>query len=562
MSRVRPVLIRRRSALLCLALAGSVAAPLAFAQEMDGLRGSLLAQREEPLAADPLAGNAPQLADRELVPQYRPARPEALPEEQLDEQLDRAEGNVDAAEMPRDRRPVTNRAALPENLGAAREGEEAPGERRTTVQGMRTDAEGDPLTTGTVRQRSLDALDLERNTAARPVSERVAAIESLLRESEQDPFAPTGIRAGTFILRPALEQGIEWTSNASGSVGGSSDFLSESTLRLNAASDWSRHSASLDAFGTYRTSVTGTGFTEFRGGADARASFELGNEFTLESTAGYQRRPEEASSPVTIPGTTSRPIRQTLSGSLGLERGVGPLRFGATGGVTRDTYGDAELSTGGTLSQADRNQTLYTLTLRGGYEISPALTPFVEAEYGRRIHDRTVDSAGYMRSANRYGVRAGAELDITEKLNGEVSAGWIQETPDDARLGPVSGLSVDGNLLWSPVRGTIVSLTGSTQVEGSTTPGASGSILYSSTLGVSRELRANLTGTATLGLDWRDYMASSDRDLTLSAEASLTWWLNRYAGIRGRARHEQTTSTIVGRSAQSTSVYLGVTLRR
>jgi len=570
MSRARQVRIRRSPAFSRLAagFAAGVAALAcwsALAQEGTGLRGALT-QRSDPLAretVEPLAGAPVRPASRSRIPQYQPVSPGALPQEQADENLDRAAGNVDAAETPT-RRPVTNRAALPENLGATRQGEQAPGERRTATAapGPSRRAADEPVTTGTIPMRGVDAADLDRNVAALPEAERAAAIETLTREPDADPFQPTGIRLGSFVLRPALEQGIEWSSNASGTAGGGSDFLSESTLRLNAASDWSRHSASLDAFGTYRTSVTGTGFSEFRGGADARASVELGNEFTLNSALGYQHRPEDASSPAAVPGTATRPLRQTLSGSLGLEKGIGKVRLAATGRATRDIYGDAQLSTGGVLSQADRNQTLYALALRGGYEVSPALTPFVEAEYGRRIYDNLVDAGGYRRSANRYALRAGTAIDLGEKLNGELSAGWVQEIADDARLAAVSGFTAAGNLLWSPIRGTTVALTGSTEVEGATAPGASGSILYSSALRVTRELRANLTGTATLGADWRNYAASSDTDLTLSAEASLTWWFNRYAGVRGRARHEQTTSTIPGRNAQSTSVYLGLTLRR
>ena len=550
MPRVPPIRIGRRSACLRIALAGSVSALTclsAFAQDTGALRGSILLDR-----SDRPRALVTQPADQGPAAQYRPVSPGALPDDEL-------EGELDGGSESSSRRPDTNRAVLPETP-ASREGEQAPGARRATATQPLQDR--DPTTTGTVAARGIDALDLERNTAVPPDSERAAAIETLARDAEADPFQPTGIRLGSFLLRPSLEQGVEWNSNASGTAGGSSDFLSESTLRLNAASDWSRHSASLDAFGTYRTSVTGTGFSDFRGGADARLNLELGNEFTLNSALGYQRRPEDASSPAAVPGTTSRPVRETLSGSLGLEKGVGKLRLAATGNANRNTYGDAQLSTGGILSQADRNQTLYSLALRGGYEVSPALTPFVEAEYGRRIYDNSVDAGGYMRSANRYGLRAGAALDLGEKLNGELSAGWIFENPDDARLGAVSGLSVQGNLLWSPIRGTLVALTGSTEVEGSTTPGASGSILYASTLAVSRELRANLTGTATMGAAWRHYAASSDRDFTLSAEASLTWWLNRHAGIRARARHELTDSTIPVRNAQSTSVYLGVTLRR
>ena len=81
-------------------------------------------------------------------------------------------------------------------------------------------------------------------------------------------------------------------------------------------------------------------------------------------------------------------------------------------------------------------------------------------------------------------------------------------------------------------------------------------------MSVTRELRANLTGTATLGVDWRNYAGTGNHDFTWKAETSLTWWLNRWLGLKGRARHENTTSTISGRSSQATSVYLGVSLRR
>jgi hypothetical protein len=359
-----------------------------------------------------------------------------------------------------------------------------------------------------------------------------------------------------------LQQGIEWTSNAQSTAGGSADFLSSTNLNLEATSNWSRHSASLSLDGTYRTSITGSGFSEFTGSADGKLGIDIGKDFRLNSGAGYSRGPEDATSPTVLSGTAGRALRETLNGSLGIEKYAGPLRAALTGEVSRTTYGPASLSTGGTLSQADRNNTLYSATLRGGYEISPALIPFVELEYGRRAYDQRLDASGYARSASIYGARGGLEFDMGEKLNGEVSAGWLSESLDDSRLAPVSGLSLDADVNWSPMRGTIVSLNAGTEIESSTTAGSSGSVLYDASLAVSRELRANLTGIATVGAGWRRYTASADRDFTLNGQLALTWWLNRYAGITGRASHERVSSNVAGRDSQTTTVYLGVTLRR
>ena len=573
MSRARATISRFAARMAPVALAALAAGwPLTAAgQQAGGLRGALASDTVDPLRppgpAEPLAPlkPAPLSARSAIAPAAAPARPRKQAED-LDDELAGAsddDGSVDAAARARQRA----RDTLPDPT-VARRPTEAPATTTAAKPASGTKAAkparqlDTQTSTGTVPTKSIDAADLERNIAARPTGERATPIEGLGRPPEQSPFEPPGMRVGTFLLRPTLDQGIEWTSNATNTAGGSSDFVSDTTLRLDAASDWARHSASLDAYGTYRTSVTGSGFSEFRGAANAALGLDLGNALRLDTTLGYERKPEDASSPVDITGAIGRPLRQTLSASAGLEKAVGKLQFGLTGAVSRDTYGDVALAAGGTLSQADRNQTLYSMVLRGGYEVSPALTPFVEAELGRRLYDNATDSSGYSRSANRYGARAGLAFDLGEKLNGEVSAGWLSEKPDDARLSAVSGLSAAGNVQWSPVRGTIVSLTGSTQVEGSTTPGQSGSILYSSTLGVSRELRANLTGAATVGADWRRYAGTGDRDLTWSTEASLTWWLWRYAGIKARARHEQTTSTIAGRDSQTDSIYLGVTLRR
>ncbi|MEZ5812961.1 MAG: outer membrane beta-barrel protein [Rhizobiaceae bacterium] len=416
--------------------------------------------------------------------------------------------------------------------------------------------------TGTVPAERVDALDEERNTAADPSGEPTGAIEGLDREAEDDPYAALGIRAGSFLLYPELEQGLSWSSNADSSAGGGEAVLSETTLRLNAESDWSRHAARIAAFGTFRKSVSGADVSEPSGGVEADLRLDLVNGFTAIAGVEYRVAPETAASAVVIPGTVEQPLLHTLSGSLGIARGEGKLRLAATGNVERLIYGDADLGGGMVLSQRERNSTLATLTLRTGYEVSPAIVPFVEAEIGRRVYDMRLDTAGYARSADRYGVRAGVELDLGDKLTGEIAAGWVREKPDDDRLAAIEGLSALAALSWSPMRGTTVSLDASTTIETTTQPGASGSILYDASLGVERRIRANLTGNLTAGLGYRDFSGTGDRDVLFDVEAGLTWWLNRNFGITGRARHEFIDSNVAGRDSETTSVFLGVRLRR
>lgn len=391
-------------------------------------------------------------------------------------------------------------------------------------------------------------------------NERVGAVEGRAARP-QDAFAPLGIRAGSFILRPRLEQGIGWTSNAAGAPGSGASTFSETRLRLDAQSDLSRHAASLSADMRWRKSLSGEEIDELEGGVNGRAEFDLGHDVSAFAAGGYRAAPESASTPGTVAASVTRPLRHTLDASAGVARDAGLLRLGLTGTLTREMFGDAELADGSRLSQRERDSTLATVALRAGYAVSPALTPFVEAEIGRRFHDLKRDSAGYARSADRYALRGGVAFDFGEKLSGEISAGWLTERPDDERLDAISGPSVAGNLSWSPVRGTVVSLAAATAVEVATAPGATGSLLYSGTLSARRELRANLTGELAAGLDWRDY-SGGGTDRILRGEASLTWWMNRHAGITARASHEVQESTLPGRDWNATSVWLGVTLQR
>lgn len=417
----------------------------------------------------------------------------------------------------------------------------------------------DSALTATRREPAVDSQD---NQPLDPDAERVQAIEGLNRPVEENPYEPVGIRWGSFILKPSIESGITATSNADSSADGSSAVLSETTLRLNAESDWSSNRASIDAYGTFREGLSGQEVNDFSAGIDAEMEVELGKEYRAKTTFTYSAAPESAASPVVIPDTVDEPVRQTIGGTLGLEKDLGKARFGITGGISHDSYGDADLESGGVLSQKDRDATLYTLTLRTGYEISPALTPFVETEIGRNLYDQEVDSAGYRRSSDQYAVRGGLELDMGEKLSGEFSAGWISEDFDDPRLKSLSTPTIAADLRWSPQRGTDITLNGSTALEGTTTSGESGSVLYSAGMDIERQIRANLTGNAGIGVAYRNYAESDGYDVIFDAEASLTWWLNRYAGVVGRVRHETVSSNLPGRDSETNSVFLGLKLQR
>ncbi|CCV05504.1 conserved exported hypothetical protein [Mesorhizobium metallidurans STM 2683] len=588
MSKVRPEKKRGRKgkAVCALLLATSVFAllrpALPYAQETE-LRGEV---SESAILDDQQRKTRQMASSRNLAttpgatargdapaPTYKPASPGAVPD---DAGTAATTGSIFDP-------PAATDDPFADNPGPVPPRRSASARQRAADQDKAEDEAGDSKktkktsvdTTSTATTDDTDTAETDQDTNRRavtidsadrlqldPGAERAEAIEGQDKKAEDDPFAATGIRLGSFVIRPTLEQGLTATSNADSSNGGKPALLSETTLRFNAVSDWAENSAVIDGYGTFLKTISGDEVQEARGRVEGTLNVDLDNELRAIAKLGYEAAPESASSPVVIEGTAEQPVRQTIDGSLAVEKDAGKMRFALTGAVEHDIYGDAKLSTGGSLSQKDRDSTLYTATLRTGYEISPAITPFTEVEVGRRLYDQRIDSSGFERSSTRLGARAGVELDMGEKLAGEFSAGWLREAIDDDRLQAISGATVNADLKWSPERGTTIGLTGQTTVEGTTTAGQSGDILYSGRLTGEREIRANLTGNAALGADWRDYAGSDGHDLTLSAEAELTWWLNRYAGLTTRVRTEKQTSNLEGRDYTANSIFLGVKVQR
>ncbi|TPI21658.1 MULTISPECIES: outer membrane beta-barrel protein [unclassified Mesorhizobium] len=587
---------RRGIAVAALLLTASALALLrpapAFSQETE-LRGevsesAILADQQRKarqLRAQGSLDQTPPAAAQDTAPTtYQPSSPGAVPDDDqtagaTDSIFDQPQATddplVDTKAPAKPRRPSTaaqrardaksaakadtktaNRNKAKKKAGEATDGTTTAA---TTATGDQADAAATDDDGSNRRAVTIDSVDKQKLD---PGQERTASIEGQKVKPEDDPFAAPGVKVGTFVFRPTLEQGFTATSNADSSSTGKSAVLSETALRFTATSDWRENSALVTGYGQFRNSVSGEKINDAQGRIEGQLNVDLDNELRAIAKLGYEAAPESASSPDAIAGVTSQPLRQTVDGSLGLEKSIGKMHYALTGAVSHDFYGDAELTDGTSISQKDRNNTLYTATLRTGYEISPALTPFTEVELGRRVYDQRLDADDFARSSKRFGARAGLELDMGDKLSGEFSVGWLREALDDSRLPAIAGPSVNADLKWSPERGTTIGLTGKTEVETTTTAGQSGDILYSGRLTGERQIRANLTANSALGLDWRDYTGSDGHDMILSAEAGLTWWLNRYAGVTTRVRTEKLTSNLPGRDYTTNSVYLGLKVQR
>lgn len=391
---------------------------------------------------------------------------------------------------------------------------------------------------------------------------RAQPVDGLRPAIRSDSDQTTGIRVGSFVLRPALNTtvGSETTKSAGSST--SRTYL-QNELKGTLTSDWSRHQLTVTGDGVFQRNLSGEGQTKPSASLDANLRLDISRDTIANLSAGYSLTRESATDPNALLDAIDQSRVQTLKGGASIERDFGLLRGLAALDVSRTTYSDATLSDGSSVSLSDRNRNEGNLRLRVGYELSPALIPFLEASAGRTLYDEAADAAGYERNSDTYGGKAGVTVDLGEKLKGELGLGYRHVTFADARLAAIDAVVLDATATWSPRRGTDITLGLLTDVEPSVIAGQSGYVSRALTLSLTEQLRDDLVAKLTGSATWRDYRpsGSSGNDVVTTLGASMAYGLNRYLDLTADVAWERTTPE-TGSETDVMRAGLGLTLKR
>ncbi|TVZ66465.1 outer membrane beta-barrel protein [Rhizobium mongolense] len=424
----------------------------------------------------------------------------------------------------------------------------------TTMATGTTDQDPSGETTGSILDEDIRRL----NTREPAIDDRRAPRKPEENLSGQET---PGIRIGTFVLRPSVTQSINTETTKDGGTKETRAFL-QTDAHATLTSDWALHQLIVTSEGTWQRNVSGTGEEQPAFDIDGDLRLDLPDDTVAHIKGGYRFYREDTDDPDAIADAEQQSDVQEFSAGASVERDFGILRGTAALDLTRTIYSDAVLPNGTRISLSDRDQTSGTFRARVGYELSPALIPFVEASVGKTVYDETRDSAGFARSGNSYGAKAGVEVDLGEKLRGEVGLGYETATFDDSRLDSINTATVDANLFWSPLRGTDVRFDLSTSIQPSTTAGQSGYISHVLTTAVTHQLRDNLQATVLGGVTLRDYPSGGSSDETVyTASGGLTWNINRYLDFTSTLGYELTTRD-VGADSQQWRAGVGLKLKR
>ena len=349
------------------------------------------------------------------------------------------------------------------------------------------------------------------------------------RRAEDDPYAALGLDMGGLTVFPVLRAGIIASDNPESS---NSDRKSDIGLRLRPSlritSDWVRHELLISGEGDFIAYEDRSENDSNDASVLARLRLDMRRSTTLVLDAGYQLSQENGSDSE-VPNTAiGNRTDQSFSQNATLTHRAGRIAATARVGANWQYYGDVDLAGGGKEDNADREYVQPVAAIRLGYEASPAFVPFVEAAYEPRIHFQKRDRNGLERSSDGYRLAAGVAFEPSPLWSGELALAYRLRDYEDPDLDSLDVFGLNGRVTWQPTELTTLDLSLGTGLSETSSADSSGARSYDARIGISHDLRENLTANASAGLTYEDYQGIDQNELTLRTNTGILWRMNRW----------------------------------
>jgi hypothetical protein len=260
-------------------------------------------------------------------------------------------------------------------------------------------------------------------------------------------------------------------------------------------------------------------------------------------------------------GIAKLPIYTSYGNTLGLTQDFNHLQLSAKASCDRTKYQDSKLTDGSTSSNHDRDYTQYAAAVRASYEVFPGVRPFAEFGADTRKHELQFDRNGYQRDSQAITPKVGSTFELTRKLTGEVSVGYLSRHYQDPNLLDLRGLVFDAALKWEASGLTTATLTGTSRAEESVVAGWSGALRRDVGVQVDHALRRWLIWTLKAGYGLDEYIGSDRADTRMSIGSAPTYKFNRDLWLKGEYRYDQLQSN-AGASYHANVFLVGLKLQR
>ena len=379
---------------------------------------------------------------------------------------------------------------------------------------------------------------------------------------EEDPFAPTGIQVGAFLMRPAIEATRAYDTNPARSSAATPSWYTVIAPELQANSNWGRHEMTANLRGSYTTYDSVPSLNRPNVDAKVTGRVDVTTNTRLDLETRFLVATDNPGSPNIQADLAKLPIYTTLGGTAGIGQRFNRFEVVVKGSADRTVYQQSNFTDGTTASNDDRNYNRYGTQLRTNYELTPGMKPFLELGADTRVHDLQFDSSGLQRDSNGRFVKVGTTFEYSQKLTGDVAVGYLTRQYKDPSLERLAGPTFDASFTWLASGLTTVKLTAKTSADESTVAGVSGVFTREVTLQVDHAFRRWLIATAKFTRAMDDYVGSPREDLRYAASGLLTYKLTREWQLKAEYRREWLTSNTAGNGYLANVYLLGVRWQR
>ncbi len=378
-------------------------------------------------------------------------------------------------------------------------------------------------------------------------------------ERPRPEYDAIGVRLGGFFLYPSLGLAERYRDNIfyqdSDTTGDLVTILSPS-LRLQ--SNWNVHSLTVYAdadSGTY-LDRSSENFLDMRAGAAGR--LDIRRDLALSGEVSAARLHEPRSSPDQV-GAAEPVTYRLLRAESTLAKRFNRLALRVTGGLDNYSYDNVPATGGGTFDSKDRNRTVFEQGVQLGYQVSPALEPFLRAGLNQRRYERTPDDNGFDRNSWGWSTVGGLAFDLGGITSGEGYLGYFEQRYARAGFGPIAGVSAGGSLLWNPTEITTVTLGADRIVEETTLSGAAGALRSALRAEVDHELRRNVILSANARYAVIDYEDITRVDNVAGASMGGSYLANEHLRLGVDYSYALRSSNAAGADYRTQTIMLRVT---
>jgi hypothetical protein len=375
---------------------------------------------------------------------------------------------------------------------------------------------------------------------------------------EEDPFAPLGVRAGAFVLRPAIETTGGYDSNPGRSNGGKGSAFVTPAAELQARSDWLRHELTAEIRGAYTAYEATPQLDGPNLNAKVAGRVDVTRDTRVLLEGRYLLYAANPGTPGLPADLAALPIVTQAGATVGVVQNFNRLEWASKSTFDRIEWDSSKLTDGSTASNKGRNYNQFGMQDRVSYELTPGFKPFVDVAIDTRDYDLFIDAGGVHRDSNGIAAKAGSSFEITRTLVGEAAIGYIQRTYKDPTLPDLRGVLYDASLLWAATGLTNVKLSVATTAQETSLVGVSGILSYDAGLQVDHAFRRWLIGTARLSYGLDEFVGSSREDQRYAASAALTYKLTRTLQVKGEVRREGRRSNQPGNDYDATIGLIGL----